>query len=937
MSRGVIEGRARFERCLLSTGSIGFAPVLLGALMSLPASPILAQSASATAPAKGNEDVTAEVVITGSQVARPGFQSPTPITSVNTADIERTGGTNIADTLNQLPAIKPSVTPSSVGNLSKLAGGNYLDLRGLGYLRTLTLIDGKRYVPTTPEGVISTNLIPQALIGSVDVVTGGASAAYGSDAVAGVVNLKLDNALEGFRGSLQGGTTDHLDNNNYLLSLGWGMKFAGDRGHILIGGELAQNYGIADGHSRDWAGNRSIIVNPDFGVVPGAPQLIHVDDAKTAYASPGGVITSGALTGVQFLRGGTTAPFRYGSALTAGNTMNGGDGDELAAPYVLETPNRRRSAYVGLTYDVAEAITAYGSVDYGSSGFSERSIPADDTFTLQSDNAYLPSSIRSALAAAGETSFDFGRSLEDYDVGAIVQRARTWQAVVGTKGKLIGSWSFDASFSYGTTRNLTLFTGDVIRANRLLALDAVVDPTTGGTVCRSTLTDPNNGCVPLNLFGEGAASQQAINYISGTSVRDWEQKQQVGDLTVRGSPFDLWAGPVSFAFGGEWRKLDVDVRSDPLSADPLVTRYRVGNTKPYSASEQVKEGFGEVVVPLAKDYRWAKNIDLDIAGRVTDYDTSGTVETWKAGLNYALNDSFRLRATRSRDIRAPNINELFAKGQTLFFTVQDTKIGQTYSVSTVTGGNPGLQPEKADTFTGGLVFTPTWVPRLSASLDYYRIKVNGAIASLTAQAIADRCASGDGASCALTPRGADGRISTILLAPVNFQQIVTDGLDLEVAYHMPAFGGDIDLHLLGNYLRKLDLIGQNGDLTRFAGNTDQPVLDGPGGTPHWKAQAVAEYSTSIYKFSVTGRYVGGGVITRDDVTLDYNQVSGRFYVDLGGQMKVLDTGRGELNLFAVIENVFDRDPPFTGYEFQTARQLYDVIGRQYTAGVRFRF
>lgn len=170
---------------------------------------------------------------------------------------------------------------------------------------------------------------------------------------------------------------------------------------------------------------------------------------------------------------------------------------------------------------------------------------------------------------------------------------------------------------------------------------------------------------------------------------------------------------------------------------------------------------------------------------------------------FAVEDSIRLRATRSRDIRAPNINELFAKGQTPFFTVTDAQIGQTYSVSTVTGGNPSLQPEKADTFTGGLVFMPTTVPRLSASLDYYRIKVNGAIASLTAQAIVDRCNSGDGASCVLTPRGADGRISTILLAPVNFQQIVTDGLDLEVAYHMPVLDGSLDLHLLGNYLYRL--------------------------------------------------------------------------------------------------------------------------------------
>jgi outer membrane receptor protein involved in Fe transport len=923
-----------------------FAPALIGAAMLVTAAPTFAAAATA-APADD-----AEVIITGTQISRAGFVSPTPVTSVTRSDIEKVGSINIADSLNQIPALKSSVTPSSVGNLSKLAGGNYLDLRGLGYLRTLTLIDGKRYVPSTPEGVVNTNMIPQSIIAGVDVVTGGASAAYGSDAVSGVVNFKIDNKLEGLRGMAQGGMTDHHDNKNYLGSLAYGTSFGDGRGHLLLGAEYAQNKGITDASKRPSIANKGLInnpanpaANPGIGTDPNAPYYIKANDIRSATASEGGLIDDGVLAGTKFDAGGGTSAFQYGTNLTPGNLMDGGDGDPLAATYVLVTPTKRYAGYAGATYDVTNAITAYASFDYAHSSFNERSIPSDDYFTIQSDNAFLPASVSSAMAAAGESSFTLGRGSEDYGVGRIIQRAHTWQAIAGIKGSIGGSWTFDASYDYGKSRTLTLYTGDVIKANRTKAIDAVAGP--GGTiVCRSTLTDPSNGCVPLNLFGEGSPSQAAINYITGTSVRDWQQKQQVGDITIRGEPFSLWAGPISVAVGGEWRRFDVDVTSDPISATPNVSLFRVGNVKPYSAEEEVKEGFAEVVIPLAKDESWAKNIDVDLAGRVTNYKTSGTVETWKAGINYAVNDSIRFRATRSRDIRAPNINELFAAGQTLIGGINDTKApagtSQNYSVSETTGGNPYLKPEKADTFTGGVVLTPTFVPRLSLSVDYYHIKVKGAISTLGAQTLVNRCNDGDAASCLLTPRGADGKISGILLAPVNVQQLVMDGIDVEVAYRFPLNNGaSIDLHGLVGYIDKLNQVGADGTVIKFAGNTDQPALDGPGGTPHWKMNGSATYGTDGYKVTVTERYVGGGVVTYDTAPvgplLADNHVSGRFYTDLYGELTLAKTGRGKVVLFGVVQNLFNRQPPFTGYEFQTARQLYDVIGRDYTAGIRFDF
>jgi outer membrane receptor protein involved in Fe transport len=907
--------------------------LLLATAMAVLSGTAPAFAAPAADPAPAADEAPTEIVVTGSQVSRAGFTSPTPVTSLTPADLAKVGAPNIADALNQLPALKPSITPSSVTNLSVVSGGNFLDLRGLTYLRTLTLIDGKRYTPTTVTGAVNINLVPQALIGSADVVTGGASAAYGSDAVAGVVNLKLDTTLEGLRGSFQGGITDHNDNRNYLASVGFGKSFAGGRGKILIGAEIAQNGGVGKMGDRDWGQNRTTINNPAYVAGNGQPQSLLVNDGRASNASYGGLINSpGLLKGIQFGPNGTTLPFTYGTSVTS-TTMNGGDGVNGDADYVLASPLKRWAAYGKASYELFDDITTYASFGYGHSSFDEASITGNDQITIKADNAYLPASIKAIMTANNIASFVMGRSLNDYGRGGISQRIHTWQGSGGIKGKIGGSWTFDTSYSYGKTQNLSLFTGDRYTSRWNQALDAVVNPATGGTVCRSTLTDPTNGCVPINLFGVGSASQQAINWITGVSRRNWDITQQVADAVVRGEPFSTWAGPVSIAAGGEWRQQTANVTSDALSIQGV---YRVGNVQPFYGRVTVKEGFGEVVVPLAKDESWAKNIDLDIAGRVTDYSTSGTVETWKAGLNYAVNDSIRLRATRSRDIRAPSLNELFAKGATLIYGITDPVLNASYSVNGITSGNPNLKPEKGDTTTAGIVFTPTFIPRFSLSVDYYHIKLKNTINTLTASNIVTRCYTDTPALCSLITR-VNGTITQVSLAPANFQSAVESGIDVEVAYRLPIGPSNLDLHGLVNYTDKLDLIDGN-TVTHYAGDTEQPSLDGIGGTPHWRANASASFTTPRYRLSLTGRYVGGGVITRTYTTLNGASVNGRLYFDISGEVSLLKTSSGKVSLFGVILNAFDKDPPITGISgYGTTRSLYDMIGRQYTAGVRFSF
>jgi iron complex outermembrane recepter protein len=360
----------------------------------------------------------------------------------------------------------------------------------------------------------------------------------------------------------------------------------------------------------------------------------------------------------------------------------------------------------------------------------------------------------------------------------------------------------------------------------------------------------------------------------------------------------------------------------------------------------VKEGFLEALVPLVADQSWAKAIDLNLAGRVTDYSTSGTVKTWKIGATYDVNDSLRLRATRSRDIRAPSLDEMFASGNTFIFGINDPVLGTNYSVQNIQGGNPDLKPEEADTLTMGVVFTPTFIPRFRLSVDYYDIDLKGAINSLSTAAIVQRCYTDTPALCSLITRPTPtSNITVVRSAPANFQSIKLRGVDVEVSYAMPVFDGDLDLRALVNYTDKLDLVdGTN--TTHFAGNTELISINGVGGTPHWRFTTSAAYTTEAFKLALTGRYVGGGKITQENDglptensgTTDKQSVNGRLYLDISGEVTLIDDGNQRVALFGTIQNLTDNDPPITAYNgYATTRSLYDMIGRVYNVGVRFKF
>lgn len=936
---------SRRKLILFSTAALAFAPLAPAygqvAPVPRPDQPQIAEDESAGLPAEAVAEPQAaeqgEITITGSRIAST-FSTPTPVTSLSTDDLTRTGQPDIANVINELPQVRPSMTPASTGNLSSMAGSNFLDLRGIGYTRTLTLVDGRRYAPTTPTGGVSISSIPQALVRGVDIVTGGASAAYGSDAVAGVVNLRLNDRLEGVKGTLQGGITDHNDYRNFLASVAAGFAAADGRIRLVVAGEATQNSGIGFIGDRDWgARSPGIIANPYYTATNDEPRQLLTDYAYASNSSYGGVINSpGVLRGIQFAPDGSAVPFRYGDLVTT-SSMRGGDGTRGSADGVGAVPVDRYSAFGRASADLSDSISVFAELGWSQVESNFQGLATNLQLTIRADNPFVPASVRSVMAARGIPSFVMGRSVLDHARVQVEANIKTIQTVAGVKGEVGSDWSWDAYYSYGRTNHLLTQNNNVITARFNQALDAVLDPTTGAIVCRSTLTDRTNGCVPINLIGEGRASQSAMDWTSTSGWRRNEIDQHVVAATLRGQPFSLWAGPVAVAAGAEYRKTRNVTTADPISQ---VQGYRGGGTIPYTGSVKVKEAFAEVLVPLASKQAWAKDLNINVAGRVTDYSTSGTVVTWKAGLNWTVNDTLRLRATRSRDIRAPSIEELFAAGSTSSLGIDDPVLGLSYNVTARNTGNPNLDPERADTFTAGVVFTPhALVPRLNFSIDYYNISIGNAIIAITPGSIVTQCYTTAPQLCSLIERASTGEISSVLNGPVNLQSVKLSGIDVEAAYSVPLGNARLQLRGLVNYIINAE-INDGTTSMRLSGALQQPTIAAIGGSPHWRFNVGGTYDADSWRTTLAARYVGGGDINSafTEKDLDVLTVNGRLYFDLSGEFDVVKTGSRTVSLFASIRNALDQDPPITGAGgYGTTRSLYDTIGRIYTAGARFEF
>jgi outer membrane receptor protein involved in Fe transport len=921
-------------------------------------------------PAPG-QPVVEEVVVTGSRIVRDGYEAPTPVAVVGVEQLQTGATANVADYVNTMPVFSGSATPqtSQPSVSGGTAGVNALNLRNLGANRTLVLFDGQRSVPSLATGVVDVNSIPQALISRVDVVTGGASSAYGSDAVAGVVNFILDKEFTGVKGEVSGGITTHGDNETWQVQLTAGLPFASGRGHVLLSGEVMDKAGIMDGN-RDWnlEPGWGTMTNPAYGTGPGqstsVPERLVLGQIGGAGWADGSLITAGPLKGIAFGQGGRPYNFVYGD-LVSGLEMRGG---QWKAGQVrgtkgnsIDSKQENQSIFGRASYDVTESVNVFLQGSYTYSGVLTRALPQINpaNLSVRVDNPYLPAEIAARAQALNVTSFTLGTLHPDLPGNYTDNRRDVVRWVTGANGTfnaLATDWTWDAYYQFGIARSEEDIPYTLSKTKFALSMDSVRNAN-GTIVCRSTLTNPTNGCIPYNPFGIGVNGQAAVDWIGIYMWRHQKMRQDVAAVNFGGEAFDLPAGPVSLAFGGEWRR----ERISGVAADvALANDGLFGNSLPSFGTYNVKEAYLETVVPLVKGAAWAESLELNGAVRATDYSQSGFVATWKVGAVYQPIPDIRFRATRSRDIRAPNLNEYFAGGTSNTNTVLDRfNNSAPVSYQGFNQGNSALDPEKADALGVGVVLQPSFLRGFSASVDYFDVKIKDAIGTVSAQTIVDYCFEGNAAFCAAITRGPNAGgvqvIQRIRIQPFNLALQQVKGYDLESSYRfdladvVEGWTGAITLRGLASRTLK-----------DYIDNTVNPPEERAGAeNPKWRYSAQINYNLFPFTASLAARgrskgkwdddwiecTTGCPVSNVTNITINQNLRDGTFYMDASFSYDLAEEDADwKATAFLNVRNLFDTDPArqWPGPAGNGFRSILaecgngsDCNGRTLRLGVRF--
>jgi outer membrane receptor protein involved in Fe transport len=892
-----------------------------------------------------------EIVVTGSRLAISGDSFPTPVTVITPDVLLQTSPSNIPDGLNKLPTFAGSRNTANLNNPSDNFTGNYLNLRGIGIQRNLVLFDGHRVPPTSYTGAVDTNVLPQILLERVDVVTGGASAVYGSDAVSGVINFVLDRSFEGVKATAQSGISDEDDAFSWRAAAAFGTSLMDGSGHFLASFEHFHQDGIDDKFDRP-LGRRVYTV---AGSGSSADPFRLIQNGRNASVAMAGSIFSGPFAGQIFTPEGGT--------LESGGDGYYGAGSSLTADLTTD------QAFARFSYQLGDNLNAFVQGTYAESSNENNFYPVVIfPHTIAPDNPFLSAAMRAQLT----DPFIFARVLEGQQF-IVHSETKNWSAATGLDGE-IGRFNWSAFYQHGVTTTYNTDQSNWVQGNLIAALDAVDDgrfrtgTPNGNIVCRVTLTNPSAypGCVPLNPFGTSAASQSAaLKYVLGSVYNRPEFELDNVEASISGTAFDNWAGPVQVAFSGQYRRLSLDVATDfpaTVHADCTGLRFDcapgalgyIGTAQitPVSASENVSEVAFEGELPLLKDVALARSLSLNTAVRYTDYSTSGSATTWKVGSDWRMSDSFRLRATRSRDIRAPSLYELYQPASAATSGYQDLHTGFNGITPTETSGNKNLFPEKADTITVGAVFRPENISGLSVTVDYYRIKISDAIASIDGRiaSIQKVCEDSNGASqfCSLyvrplpfSNRSVANAPTLVKLQSLNASEIETWGVDGEVNYSLSAGPGRLSLRGLVGYQPEFTSVLAPGLPSMDAAGVAS--TQATGGVAKWRLTGFVSYGTDAWSVDLQERW-------RSSLEWDSNKslvyaipdVASVAYTDL----TVTGNFGKDRNIqaFVSVQNVFDKDPPVyltsgtsgtPGFSFP-AVSGDDVIGRYYTAGLRFK-
>ena len=914
------------------------------------------------------------IIVTGSRIRQNPLEERSPVITLDQSSLAQTGLTSVADILQRLPSAAGGLNTkaNNSGNIGNPqdgggvgAGTSEIDLRYLLAKRTLVLVDGLRYVPATAaSGIPSTvdlNSIPEAQIERIEVLQSGQSPLYGSDAIAGVVNIITKASQDGLRASAQYGKFRQGDGAQQEYNLSYGVK--GPSTTIVLGGTYVKQDKVS---TRD----RALSQFPNPG--------------QTSCTDPIGGCSSGAVNGrIVFNPGNPSLP--DGGSITVRNaplngrgiydpTLAGGDFRAFTtadrfnfSPYnYFLTPSERFGGFLSAKQELGGDINLRVKAVYNrrnsqnQAAFLPLFVGPDagngnllDTVSIDATNPYNPFGITLNSGTNGQpATYSFiGRRLVEAGQRTYTQHVDTWSTTATLDGSFsVGEHKFywDANAVVGLNDARQVFTGNVNAARVARAL---------GPISQCT-----GDCVPLNIFGgAGSITPAMLNYI-GFTERDTSY-QRLYDYTANlsGDLFNLPAGPVGFAVGYEHR-----LQKGGFTPDPIIQAGLGADIPAQAASGKyhTNEFYGEIRVPILKDVPFFQQLEGDGAVRHVNYSTSGKSTTFTGTGLWKPIEDLLFRASYAEGFRAPSIGELFGAKSRADAPIDDpcTNVaGSPYQSSatirancaangvptngsyqepnggqlpTLTGGNNALKPETSRTWLFGGVYSPRWAREsgfaslLSLEVNYYDIKVSNAIAAVNPQVTLTRCATlGDPAACANVTRTASGRVAQIVGLLQNIGQIRTQGFDFTLSYRTPRTNaGTFGLSVNANYLKKysetfptaggLSTISYKG-VTR--GFPDQSY-------PKFKGNAVVSWSLGDFMSSFTGRYINHVTETLSDGTV--NRLRNTFYGDV--QIVFSPSFLDKKFEFAVgVNNVFDRDPPAcftcTGPNYDPT--TYDVPGQ----------
>lgn len=936
---------------------------------------------------RAEADTVETIVVTGTRIARPDLESPMPVSVVRPDEAKVYGRNTIYDALTLNPAIGAGVGEMNSGGQEFDQGVANINLRNLGANRSLVLVDGRRWVSSGARtSAVDLNTIPAALIDRMEIVTGGAAAIYGADAVSGAVNIIMKKKVSGVQLSATTGVSGEGDARQTNLSLATGLRFQEGRGHVVIGGDYTDTAAIEN--LARYPKHATYAPNPlNTGPRDGIPDNVLIRDTRQLHRSsvPTFCLPAGAACQqwYQLINGVVTAvPQNSYQVILTGptGTQQGGPANSSTSfeNVLLRPKTRRASVYSNVSYALTPTLTGNGTFSYAHSYTKATpnwpAIRSDSRATnwwggttgeiATLSNPFLPDSMRQFMVANNLTAVPLGRTYLNLPRAFEIQKRDSFTVGADLTGRVTDRLKWQGFVRYGQVIN-NITTTNMVGKNDWLAGRNAIRDASGQIVCADPAARAA-GCVPINIFTTEPFSQEVLNYIEHERYERSENALLNAGVNVSGPVFSLPAGDVAIAVGAEWRRETLKTRDDPDTAKLANIVYAGGldyKLHPaLNADRDTAELYGEVLVPLLADLPFVKRLEIEGAYRYSDYSDNPSTRTWKTGATWQLVDGVTFRGVFSRSVRVPNFGELFSPvTQATFGNIEDPcQAGfitqnpnraancaalikgvqlplprpNNNSPRVFGGGNPNLSPERSKSFTVGAVLQPRFAPGLDLTLDYWNIDLRDAITALPYTTILNNCVDSAGglnqAYCQFITRNAQGEVASVEAQFANLSARSSRGVDLGVNYRKPIGGGQFRASFAGSYLFEQTIVAAAGKPgIDYAGEWDFPRL---------KATLVTDYAIGKFAIGLNTRFISRSeydITAPSDETFEVSHIPAHIYNDVTLTYRPTDKSMisvGVKNLSDIRVPVVLRNnyiSPSAPSFRQDGAANYDAIGRYF--------